>query len=544
VQKIRTLISGPLREAVQHLGCAVVEALPALCAGLVAALATSALMLFLRLVAGIVTLPELVGELILPHLSAGAFVHLLIQFGKTRPLAYALLGQIVLGVALAPLQPLIAQRIGAQGGGRMGARWPGRHEWLSGGVIALGMWLLALGLFWPVLPENLHGFPIASARAITALGLAAMFALYAATLTLLLHAIVSLPACPGAPQGELANADRRTFLARSGVAAVGGLLLGGFALDALIQALYGRSNLSYEGMTTQPPITYLTPTDKFYVVSKNVLDPDVALGDWALDVGGLVARPGRYDLASLQALPQESRVITLECIANGVDGRLLSTAMWRGVTLKFLLAAHGGIQPGASQVVFTSADGYQSSLLLSELLAVDTLLAWEMNGAQLPSRHGYPLRVVVPGHFGEQSPKWLTSIELADHTFKGFYQQQGWYAGPVYTISRIDHPGKGDQRARGRRVHVDGVAYGGARGIQSVEVSTDGGATWQRADVQAALSQQSWALWSWEWTPTAPGAYTLVVRATDGTGAPQITHKQGTVPNGGTGLHSVPVRVS
>ncbi len=309
------------------------------------------------------------------------------------------------------------------------------------------MWLLALGLFWPVLPENLYGFPIAAARAITALGLAAMFALYAATLTLLLHAIVSLPARPAERQGEPASVDRRTFLARSGVAAVGGLLLGGFALDALIQALFGRSNLSYEGMTTQPPITYLTPTDKFYVVSKNVLDPDVALGDWALDVGGLVARPGRYDLASLEALPQETRVITLECIANGVDGRLLSTAMWRGVTLKFLLAAHGGVQTGASQVVFTSADGYQSSLPLSELLAVDTLLAWEMNGAPLPSRHGYPLRVVVPGHFGEQSPKWLTSIELVDHTFKGFYQQQGWYSGPVYTISRIDHPGTGDQLA-------------------------------------------------------------------------------------------------
>src|SRR5260221_3776858 len=131
-----------------------------------------------------------------------------------------------------------------------------------------------------------------------------------------------------------------------------------------------------------------------------------------------------------------------------------------------------------------------------------------MNGAPLPSRHGYPLRVVVPGHFGEQSPKWLTSIELVDHTFNGFYQQQGWYSGPVYTISRIDHPGTGDQLARGRRVHVDAVAYGGAGGIQSVEVSAGGGATWQRAGVQAGLPPPNWAPVGLGRTPSPPPGFT------------------------------------
>jgi DMSO/TMAO reductase YedYZ molybdopterin-dependent catalytic subunit len=174
---------------------------------------------------------------------------------------------------------------------------------------------------------------------------------------------------------------------------------------------------------------------------------------------------------------------------------------------------------------------------------VRTLLAWEMNGAPLPNRHGYPLRVVVPGRFGEQSPKWLTRIELLDHSAKGFYQRQGWYAGPVYTISRIDNPGKGARAAAGQPVLAHGVAYAGTRGIAAVELSTDAGATWQPAQLDSALSPETWALWSYTWTPSASGPTTLIVRATDGTGAPQITRVQGTVPNGGTGLHHVSVTV-
>jgi DMSO/TMAO reductase YedYZ molybdopterin-dependent catalytic subunit len=194
-------------------------------------------------------------------------------------------------------------------------------------------------------------------------------------------------------------------------------------------------------------------------------------------------------------------------------------------------------------VLFTSADGFQSSLPLADLLAVRTLLAWEMNGAPLPDRHGFPLRVIVPGRFGEQSPKWLTRIELLDLPVKGFYQRQGWYAGPVYTISRIDNPLKGARLMVGQPVPVHGVAYAGTRGIATVDLSTDAGAPWQPATLAPALSPETWALWHSTWTPTTPGPATLMVRATDGTGAPQITHAQGTVPNGGTGLHHVAVTV-
>jgi DMSO/TMAO reductase YedYZ molybdopterin-dependent catalytic subunit len=433
------------------------------------------------------------------------------------------------------------------------------------------MWVVALVLFWPVLAENLLGFPVGTSRTITILGILGIFALYAAVLALVYAALVARGGWRGAfasasrprvrdaapragqagqefEQGARAERtgqiDRRTLLVRSGMVSVGALVLGGAAINALLQALNGRSNLAYEGMGTYGPMTYLTPTSQFYVVSKNVIDPEVVASNWSLEVRGLVAQARFYDLAGLRALPQTERAITLECIANGVDGHLISNANWRGVALADLLHASGGAAAGASQVVFTSADGYVASLPLADLLAARTLLAWDMNGAALSNHHGFPLRAVVPGRFGEQSAKWVTRIELVDHPVKGFYQQQGWYSGPLYTISRIDNPGKNARLPLGQTVQMHGIAFGGTRGVQRVEVSTDGGATWNQANFPPPASSDTWVLWSWNWTPTAAGSYTLVVRATDGTGAPQITKQQGTVPNGGTGLQRIMVTVA
>lgn len=540
-----------LARVLRILGRAALAALPALAAGLVASFAATALMLLLRLALGIVTLPELVAELVLPMIDARTFVGLLIHYGKIQPLTDILVGQLALGVLVAPIYPILVSSIATRLRARSAPDWLAHPRWLAAAALAAGQWLLALALFWPKLAENLLGYPVAAARVITVAGLLAIFALYGATLALV-YRVVAAGHMPGRPAdagaamtatASAASLARRTLLVRAGVAAVGGVVLGGLGLDVLIRQLFTRSNLAYEGSTTRPPVSYITPNENFYVVSKNVLDPAAIRDDWALDIGGLVARPGRYDLADLQALPQETRAITLECIANGVDGHLISTAVWRGVTLQHLLDARGGVAPTGSQIIFTSADGYQSSLPLAELLASGTLLAWEMNGVPLPHRHGYPLRAVVPGRFGEQSPKWLTGIEVADHTYKGFYQQQGWYDGPLYTISRIDNPGKHARLSPGATVHMHGIAFAGTRGIRSVDVSLDGGQTWQAATFAPPLSQQTWVLWAYDWVPTAPGAYTLVVRATDGAGAPQIVRQQGTVPNGGTGLHMVPVTV-
>ncbi len=91
---------------------------------------------------------------------------------------------------------------------------------------------------------------------------------------------------------------------------------------------------------------------------------------------------------------------------------------------------------------------------------------------------------------------------------------------------------------------MGGIAFAGAKGVQKVEVSVDGGVTWHQAELEPPLSQDAWVLWSWQWLPTLPGRYTLEARVTDDTGEMQTSHMQGTVPNGATGYHIVVVNVA
>ena len=531
----------------------------ALASGVIASFVATLLMLALRQVAGIVTLPELLAERILPTLDSSTFVSLLVQFGKIKPLASELIGQLALGVLLALAYPGL---LNAQP--RSPGWLPRRREWLVSGGVAVVLWIVALAIFWPVLAENLMGYPVAQSRLITILGLALIFASYGAALALTYRALL-VPAGPILRklarrardlQGKHAasedasapvNPARRTLLLRSAAVGGGGLALGITGADVLVRSLLDRSTLRYDGMSTGPltggTVAPITPTDQFYLVTKNVIDPHISLADWALDVGGFVRSPARYDLARLQSLPQVTRAITLECISNPVGGNLISTAMWRGVSVEALLADRGGALPHGSEVVFTSADGYQSGQALDDLISNNAMLAWEINGEPLPSRHGYPLRLLLPNYYGEHSSKWLTRIEVVDHHVKGFYQRQGWYWGPLHTFSRIDFPRTGAHIHQGQPVRVAGIAFAGSRGIQSVEVSADGGVTWRPAATQATLSQDSWVLWSWDWTPAATGKFTLAVRATDGDGAVQTPQQQGTVPSGATGYHMVPVQV-
>src|SRR5579864_9343466 len=127
---------------------------------------------------------------------------------------------------------------------------------------------------------------------------------------------------------------------------------------------------------------------------------------------------------------------------------------------------------------------------LDEVLAVDALLAWQMNGVTLPNRHGFPLRVLIPGRYGEENPKWLTRVELTDHFVGGLYADQGWYNGPLHTITRIDRP-RGEV-AFAATIEIGGIAFAGDRGIQRVEISTDNEVSWVEAKLTPALSQDAW----------------------------------------------------
>src|SRR5436305_7833191 len=497
-------------------------------AGLVASLVAVMIMGVLYFALGAPAPIILFGDYVLKHLDVDTFVRLLITFGvnaKKTPLGLALLGMIAVGTALSWLYaalvrvPLPASSVR-----------PGKREGLTALGFAVGMTLIATLLFWNELARNQFGLPLGWAVLITILSLLIDFSLYGLTLCLAYRLLLPRQSQPDRPT---VAQKRRQLLARSGVAT---LALGaGAASFGLIQR-YLQDYTSYDGTKTWPHndmVAPITPNDQHYVVTQNTVDPTPNLALWRLEIGGLVHTPGTYTYEEVQKLPSISRAITLECIANGIGDHLISTAIWQGVLLRTVLERHGGAQKTARFVAFSSVDGYVISLPLDEVLAVDALLAWRMNGAELPARHGYPLRVLVPGRYGEENPKWVTRVHLTDHFVQGLYSSQGWYNGPLHTISRIDHP-RG-QLISGQTVEIGGIAFAGNRGIQRVEVSTDGGGSWQQANLDQPLSPDSWRFWRLPWHPTQPGKYTLVARATDGTGATQTNQQQCPVPNGATG---------
>ncbi|MEO5793331.1 MAG: molybdopterin-dependent oxidoreductase [Gaiellaceae bacterium] len=321
-------------------------------------------------------------------------------------------------------------------------------------------------------------------------------------------------------------------------AAAGALALGS---GGLAEVLRRRSTFGYDGLEVLGRgVERITPNHKFYVVTKNLIDPRVERESWRLELSGLVGNPLTLDFGEVTNLKAVEQETTLECISNGVGAGLISNAVWRGIPLRELI---GETRPeaGARRVFFHASDGFTHSTSLEKALEPTTLLAWEMNGEPLPDRHGYPARLIVPGAYGELSVKWIDRIELIDDDRKGYYEQQGWQAERAHTMSRIDVPAESGT-VRGR-TEIRGVAFAGDRGISKVEVSTDGGARWSGAEIEYHPSKLTWAHWSFVWSPSGAGPRELVVRATDGDGEPQSAKKESSVPDGATGLHRVPVRV-
>lgn len=511
-----------------------VTLLCALGAGVVAALVSVVCMLILRLTAGIPTPVELFGDFVLKRIPAPRFVDMLIFFGpnsKTKPLGLTMLAMIALGALLGVLYQALVRLRPPVAGYR-----PGRREWLTMLILGLLLSIVGIVLFWTEIRQNFLGLPVDWSRLFSALGLLLDFLIFAVVLGWCYRAL--LPKQPRADTSAPLQ-KRRALLARTGVAVLG---LGAAGGTLGLVREYLNDYASYDGMKTYPPgnvTSPITPNSEHYVVTQNPIDPTPSLNVWRLELGGLVGKAGTYTYEEFTSLPSISRAVTLECIANGIGDHLISTAIWQGVTFRSLLEKHGGAQSGARYVAFYSVDGYTVSQPLEEVLRADTLLAFRMNGAELPMRHGYPVRVLIPGHYGEENPKWLTRIELTDSFVGGLYSDQDWYNGPLHTITRIDRP-------RGRvafqpTIEIGGLAFAGYRGIQKVEISTDNGVTWSDAQLEPPLSQDSWVLWTYQWHPAVRGHYTLVARATDGTGQLQTSQQQGTVPNGATGYHIIAV---
>ena len=335
---------------------------------------------------------------------------------------------------------------------------------------------------------------------------------------------------------------RRAFvLGTIGLAAAGGGV-------ALARKLYRAATFSYDGTQYKGSIVQpITPNDLFYCVTKNVIDPKVNIDLWHLEIGGLVQNPATWRFQDLVGFKPTTQETTLMCISNGLEAGLISNAVWKGLPLRDLLD-QAGVLSGAARVRLHGVDNYTDTIPLEKAMEPTTLLAYEMNGVPLPDRHGYPLRVIVPGYFGEKNVKWLTKVEVTDANAKGFYEAQGW--GPdfiVPTRSRIDVPDDWMFVSLSKLtapIEVKGMAFGGDRGISRVELSFDDGQTWSDAEIYYSGGNLAWSLWKAQWTPATVGDYPLLVRATDGEGDVQEWEEDRGPFSGVSGLHRINVRVT
>ncbi|MDA4121654.1 MAG: molybdopterin-dependent oxidoreductase [Thaumarchaeota archaeon] len=364
--------------------------------------------------------------------------------------------------------------------------------------------------------------------------------------------LCTVPAAKGkkSKKGKMYSRRRRLFIRNAVAAGVGAAILA-----------YGVSILLKPGPPKGPataPTAFLsqtvTPTGQFYRVDVNIFPPSVNASSWSLAVSGLVSNPMTLSLSDLENMTTVEQYNTLECVSNFVAGNLIGTAQWTGVKLKDVLT-NAGVQPSTQYIIFKAVDGYSVGIPIERAMQDGTLLAYEMNGAPLETEHGYPLRAIVPGLYGMNNCKWITSIEAVNDTYEGYWQQRGWAEDAMYqTGSSIVIPGNeqvdsvfgisGTTAVDLGIVPVAGLAFAGDRGISKVEISTDGGNTWTLASLIDPLSNYTWVFWTAQWNPPAAGQYRLAVRATDGQGNVQTAQINQPFPSGATGYDVVDISVS
>lgn len=302
----------------------------------------------------------------------------------------------------------------------------------------------------------------------------------------------------------------------------------------------------------------ITPAGLHYLLIHYDI-PDVDADQWALSVDGRVAKPLKLALDDLRERPAHEVTATMECAGNGralLAPHVVSqpwlleavgNANWKGVPLREILEEAEPLDD-AVEVVFTGLDrgiekgvdqSYQRSLELDVALAEDVLLAYEMNGAPLLPQHGFPLRVLVPGWYGMTNVKWLAGISVVAEPFEG-YQHTAAYryrdneddeGTPVTRMqprALMVPPGIPDFNTRARTVPagpclLQGRAWSGWAPVTQVEVSTDGGETWDDAELEPLESRWGWRGWRFDWAAGEPGEYVLCCRAHDEAGNVQPT---------------------
>ncbi|HEX3792669.1 MAG TPA: molybdopterin-dependent oxidoreductase [Pseudonocardiaceae bacterium] len=354
--------------------------------------------------------------------------------------------------------------------------------------------------------------------------------------------------------------SRRRFLSGSagiaigaGIAGYGGNLLVERTSAAQSRAAVGPLTASVRApaipagadfASTGTP-SYLTDNGDFYRIDTELTVPQVTTQDWSLRIHGMVDRELNFSYPDIHNRPLVEQLVTLTCVSNPVGGQYISTSRFIGVPLATLLA-EAGVRPGADQLLSTSVDGWTAGTPIEMLTdpKVGALLAIGMNGQPLPTEHGFPARMVVPGLYGYVSAtKWVTDMEVTTFSAKqGYWVPRGYsQQAPIKTEARIDTPGS-FAKVKSGAVPVAGIAWAQTKGIAKVEVRVDGG-RWATAQLSTQVSKNTWRMWR-TYLTLRSGDHTVEARATDQTGYTQTAEVADEIPNGASGYPAIQFSVS
>jgi DMSO/TMAO reductase YedYZ molybdopterin-dependent catalytic subunit len=308
---------------------------------------------------------------------------------------------------------------------------------------------------------------------------------------------------------------------------------------------------STEPLNLETPLAALegaiTPLPLFFVRNNDTI-PLIEPSEWELRIDGLVERPYTLSYAELRKLPSVSYVAVLQCCGNSrarfADGQrqaeglqwedgAVGNAEWVGVPVRLLLD-RAGVNPCALQVECIGGDEQRTTRGVEVAkLREDAILAYAMNGQPLSQLHGGPVRLIVPGWGGINAIKWIVGMRVLDCESESVYNQQkyvmlnehGELEGKVRELivnSLISNLSPGAKLQPGPQV-VRGFAWSSNGSVERVDVSADGGKTWQAARLLADLGPYSWRQFEWIWEAT-PGNHVIAARATDRTGQTQPEH--------------------
>lgn len=291
-----------------------------------------------------------------------------------------------------------------------------------------------------------------------------------------------------------------------------------------------------------------TPIAQHYRIDIAATPPTIDEAEWTLPITGLVGTELNLTLSDIRSNYEPvDQFITMSCISNRIAGDLIGTTRWTGARFRDVLA---DAQPAenATHVRITAADGFDETVSLDEIMNDETIiLCYAWDGAPLPRRNGFPVRIHLPNRYGMKQPKWITGMELVEGDQDGYWVRRGWSKDAfVRATSVIDTVAVDmmiiDEGSDTMTVPVGGIAWASVRRVSKVEVQVDDG-EWQEAQLRAPLNNnpddyRTWVIWRYDWQ-FAEGNHTFRVRMVDGDGEAQIESEAGVRPDGATGIHSM-----